>query len=904
MTSPLAKLTIYRSSAGAGKTHTLVGEYLNIALEHPDKFTQILAVTFTNQATQEMKQRILAYLYDLAQGNSTPVAKVLMQAKGWSKDILRKRAQAVLSTILHQYTRFSVSTIDSFFQKIIRGFAYELGLQHSFRVELDQDYVLSTIIDDLVVAAGQDSQLQHWLVAFAEDKLLSGKSWNFKRELTVLGQELFKESFREHEAKLAQVISNPSTLTHFLQALHQCIHHFEHHLQSLGRQAVSTIMQAGLVVDDFLYGTAGVVGYLTGLATKRKWSPSQRALHALDCVEAWYKRTSDKKERIMPLIQSALQPYLRDAVHFYNVHYHDYYTALEVRHFIYAFGIITQLLEKLNDYRSQHNTMLVSDTVLLLRKIIADNDTPFVYEKTGAFYSHFLIDEFQDISRFQWHNLKPLIANSLNEGHSSLVVGDVKQSIYRWRGGDWKLLMTQLEKSLTSTSTVVLDKNWRSRQHIVDFNNFFFTHGVATLIQHLHTVIATLEEPVLQKELAAQTHQLGAVYQDACQQLPAQHEQNNKGYVHITFLKDATDEAASRDWREVAKARLPLLLEALQQDGFALGDIALLVRSNAEGREIFRTLLAYQQSPQAKTDCRYDVVSRESLYLSHSPWVNIVINALYCLVDAENILAQAELSYLYQVYVLRVRADAVHTCFHTEAETIGLPQAFVERRYDLQQLPLYALVDALIDLFKLRQVESMAFLQAFQDVVLTFMKKDEADISHFLTWWQEQGSRHTLPRAAAQDAITLMTIHQAKGLQFKVVIVPFCAWDLDHSIHHPPTLWCAADAAPFDSFPVLPVRYSGRLKDTLYTQAYCEEQMQAYLDHLNLLYVAFTRPKDRLYVFAQHPLKTGLKTTSDLLYQTFVATQEDTHVSDMWKNAWNMTTGTFEMGALQPVVED
>ena len=899
MTSPSAKLAIYRSSAGAGKTHTLVREYLNIALAHPDKFTQILAVTFTNQATQEMKQRILAYLYDLAQGTPIPVAEVLLQEKGWNKDVLQSRAQVVLSSILHQYTRFSVSTIDSFFQKVVRGFAHELGLQRSFRVELDQGYVLSTIIDDLVVTAGQDPQLEHWLVSFAEDKLLSGKSWNFKQELTALGRELFDESFREHEAQLTQTLSDPNALTSFLKSLDQRIYHFEHYLQSLGQQAVSTIRQAGLEVDDFLYGATGVAGYLTGLAAKRKWAPSQRALRALYFVEAWYKQTSDKKKYIIPVVQNSLKPCLHKAVRFYNAHCRIYHTALAVRHFIYAFGIFTQLLERFNDYRLQNNVMFVADTVLLLRKIIADNDTPFVYEKIGAFYHHFLIDEFQDISRFQWHNLKPLIVNSLNEGHSSLVVGDVKQSIYRWRGGDWGLLMTQLEKTLTPTNTVVLDKNWRSKQHIVDFNNFFFTNGAAILVKYLSDALALIEDSMLQKELIAQVHQLGTVYQGVHQRLPAQDVPTNKGYVNITFLKDTADEITPQDWREVAKARLPSLIEALQQDGYALKDIALLVRSNVEGREIFRTLLAHQQSPQAKAGCRYDVVSRESLYLSHSPWINILINAMHCLIDVENTLVQAELSYLYQVYVLRGAPDVVHTCFHAEAGTIGLPRGFVERRFELQQLSLYALVEALIDLFKLRQTESEVFLQAFQDIVLTFIRKEEANVAHFLMWWQEQGCRTTLPRAAEQDAITLMTIHQAKGLQFKVVIVPFCAWDLDHNVHQPPTLWCTTDNSPFDSFPVLPVRYSARLKDTVYARAYYEEQMQAYLDHLNLLYVAFTRPKDRLYVFAPFSTKTALKTTADLLYQTFVATQEDTHVSETWKSAWNRATGVFEMGVTQ-----
>jgi len=891
----LATLTIYRSSAGAGKTHTLVCEYLKLALDHPDRFAQILAVTFTNKATQEMKQRILAYLHDLARGTPTPVAEALLQAKGWDKVVLQDRAQAVLSNILHQYTRFSVSTIDSFFQKVVRGFAHELGLQSSFRIELDQEYVLATIIDDLVAAAGQDPQLQRWLAAFAEHKLLSGKTWNFKRELTALGRELFAESFRGHETRLLQAISAPNVLQQFLKALYQRIYHFEHHLQGLGQQALGAIQQAGLTIDDFSYGAAGVAGYLTGLATKRKWSPSQRALRAIDSVEAWYKRAADERVLITQVVQDILQPCLRKVVHFYNDHHRAYYTALEVRHFIYALGIVTELLEKLNDYRALHNTMLVSDTTLLLHKIIAENETPFVYEKIGAFYSYFLIDEFQDISRFQWHNLKPLIVNSLNEGYPSLVVGDVKQSIYRWRGGDWGLLSSQLESDIGRTSTVALDHNWRSKQHIVDFNNVFFSHAPAVLVRHFTDAFAHLKEPTLREALLQQVQQLEAAYQNVRQQLPDQREGADKGYVNITFLKD--DATSSQGWREVAKEKLILLVESLQQDGVALKDIALLVRSNVEGREIFRTLTAYQQSPQAKVGCRYDVVSRESLYLSHHSWVNIIINALRCLVDEENTLARAELSYLYQVYVLQVGPDTLHACFQGLAGAAILPERLITQRLYLQQLPLPELVEELIDVFQLHQVEAMPFLQAFQDVVRTFMKRDEVDIPHFLTWWEEQGGRHTLPYVAEQEAMTLMTIHQAKGLQFKVVIVPFCAWDLDHSTQQPPTLWCATDASPFDRFPVLPMRYSRRLKDTMHAQAYYEEQLQAYLDHLNLLYVAFTRPKDRLYVFAQRPSRTALTTASDLLHEALAKIQEATHVPKAWEGAWEKTTGTFEMGA-------
>ena len=426
----MAALTIYRSSAGAGKTHTLVLSYLKLALDRPDKFSRILAVTFTNQATQEMKRRVLAYLYELVQGTSGPVADILLKEKGWHKIWLQKRAKEVLSHILHQYTRFSISTIDSFFQKIVRGFAQELGLRSSFRIELDQGYVLDTIIQEVVGAANLHPQLQRWLVVFAEKKLLSGKSWHIKRELKLLGQAIFTEDFSIHEARLAQAISDPETLQQFLQALYQCIHHFEHQLQGLGQQALDILKQAGLMVSDFSYGAAGVVGYLTGLATKRRWKPSKRALHALHCEAAWCQKTSPKHVHISQVVVQSLQPCLQKAVHFYDMHHRAYHTAQEVQYFIYAFGIITHLLAQLNDYRAAHNVMLVSDTARLLRQVIAESDTPFIYEKIGAFYDHFLIDEFQDISNFQWYNLQPLIANSLHEGHFSMVVGDVNYYLH------------------------------------------------------------------------------------------------------------------------------------------------------------------------------------------------------------------------------------------------------------------------------------------------------------------------------------------------------------------------------------------------------------------------------------------------------------------------------------------
>lgn len=891
-------LYIYRASAGAGKTHTLVLEYLKRALEHPDRFSQILAITFTNRATQEMKERILEYLYALAQGIGGPVACALLQEKGGDMAMLQSRAQAVLSAILHQYTRFSVSTIDSFFQKVVRGFAHELELPGNFQIEIDQAHVLAQIIHALLASAKQDPDLQRWLMAFSEDKLLRGKSWRVKYELSVLGQAIFEESFRTHEDQLIKSLRDPAMLPSFLAKLDQHIQQFEQQLRTIGQRVASTITQAGLVVDDFLYGATGVVGYLLGLATKSAWTPSKRALHALVHEQAWYSPTSPKKASILQVVRTVLKPSLQEVVQFYHTHHRTYYTALEMRHLLYAFGTVTRLLEKLNTYRSTHNVMLVSDAALLLRKIIASHEAPFVYEKIGAFYRHYLIDEFQDMSRFQWANVKPLVENSLTEGYTSLVVGDVKQSIYRWRGGDWRLLLYQLSQEIAPTTPTTLAENWRSKQHIIDFNNVFFARAANVLTQHLMAELDLLQDAVLQENLKQQIQELRTVYKDAAQQIPTQRIAADKGYVQVSFLKDTTDNAVKLKWREEVKMRLPLLLETLQRDGFALQDIALLVRSNIEGREIFRTLLAYQQSPQAKAGYRYDVVSRESLYLSHSPWVNLLMNALRCLVDATDTLAQATLSHLYQVHVQQVPATTSNACFQGTSGVVVLPEAFVAQRLYLQQLPLYELVATLIEILGLRKVGNMAFLQAFQDVVLAFVTKEAPDIAQFLVWWEEQGTQHTLPHTAVQDAMTLMTMHQAKGLQFKVVIVPFCAWSLDHNVQHPPLLWCRTDDTPFGDIPIWPVRYSSRLKHTFYARAYYEERMQVYLDHLNLLYVAFTRPQDRLYVFAQYPPKSALKTISDVAFQTFVTTQTEAADEKQASQgfSWDPTLGVFTMG--------
>ncbi|MHB9147939.1 MAG: UvrD-helicase domain-containing protein [Candidatus Amoebophilus sp.] len=869
----MSKLYIYRSAAGSGKTYVLVKAYLQLSLRAPLYFQRILAVTFTNRATQEMKQRILNSLHDIAQGKESLLNQELNQASGWDSEELQKRAQAVLSKVLHNYDHFSVSTIDSFLQSIVRNFSKELGIQHGFTIEMDQETILDYIIDDVINTANQDKQLHQWLVNFAENKLLAGKSWHFKQALKQLGYELFTENFGQQERLLIEATNNKHKLTTFLAELETGRLKFENSLQKLGKEAMHQIQISGLEVSDFSYGQRGIAGYLMGVSEKKNFTPTQRALTALESIEAWYSKTSPKKLSIVSLVQNSLQDILKKIISYYQAEHHIYHTTLAVQQFIYAFGIITHLLASLRNLRAEKNIMLISDAANLLRQIIAENDTPFVYEKVGSFYNHFLLDEFQDISDFQWQNLKPLISNGLATGHMSLLVGDAKQSIYRWRGSKWQLLSTKLEKEFTATKSLVLEHNWRSKPSIVHFNNTFFTQASKNLASHLQQEINQLEDnSTLKQQLSVHLQAISSVYAHAYQHIPAPVQSSqDQGYVEVNFLCEADLQEEKSSWKEQIKQRLPALLEELQKDGFRLQDIALLVRSHAEGRELSQSLLSYQHSEHAKPGYKYSAISAESLYLGQSPWINIIISALKYLENEIDILARTELVYLYQIYVCKKEQGVSHELF--QQNRVGddhnlLPTEFISEFYRLTKLPLYERIVKLVSIFQLNTTASKPFIYTFQDIVLTYLQQNPAEHYNFLKWWEEKGNKHALPHMEGEDAIHIMTIHQAKGLQFKVVIVPFCAWNLDHNTYKPPIIWCSTDKAPFSTFPSLPLRYHKGLQETVYAQAYYEERMQVYLDHFNLLYVALTRAEERLYIFAQQPEKAKLDTTADLLYQT------------------------------------
>ena len=929
-TNPAPKnFVIYRSSAGSGKTYTLTREYLTLALRAPQYFRSILAVTFTNKATQEMKTRIIEKLHELTEGKPTPMLTELQEATGLPPAELQERAQQVLSAILHNYSYFAVSTIDSFFQTVIRSFAREVGLQAGFKVELEQEKVLEDLIDLLLKDVEKDQQLQRWLIQYATDRVDEGYTWDIRQDIKNLANEIFREDFKRHEKKLQDIARDPDRFLFFLRQLKELRQSFEHRMKVLGEEAFQIIDDYGLEVGDFSSGTSGVAGYfLNILPDKGKYEPGVRARNALHEVEKWYTKASKKKEVIEAAVLGGLNEKLQQALDLYDNEYTKYNTAKQVLRFVYTFGILASLTDKLRQYREDHDLMLISDASVFLRDIIGQNDTPFIYEKTGSHYQHFLIDEFQDTSGFQWDNFRPLVANSVATGNYNLVVGDTKQSIYRWRGGDWQLLLNQVEMDigLEQTANVELSHNWRSCREIIAFNNQVFYHAAETVKELYLEQVAEVGDEAEEQVLNFEGNQIAEAYKDVFQHFPDVKLPNARcGHIDIRFLnKNGATEGEEEEemeggWKAQARQHLLRTVEQLQDKGYRLKDMALLVRTKGEGKELADALMEAEENKAPDCPYHYRVVSNESLFLDSAASVCLLLNILRYMNNPQDIASRAAMIHDYQRYILRKEDLDLHHLFRNSGAKENnyeqfLPESFLEKRPYLNKLPLYELMENLVLEFELNKIKGeWAYLQAFQDAVLHFTKTERGDIDAFLEWWVETGYKTSVQLSESLDAIRIYTIHTSKGLQFKAVIIPYCNWKLDHNTQFNNILWTEAEQRPFNKMEVLPVKYTGTLKQTIFRQAYYRELMKAYLDNLNLLYVAFTRAEEALFACSPLPSfdkKSGIAKATEvngLLYRLLSeqvgllekpVRQQAANELD-FKQYWDAVTHSFYLGQLE-----
>ena len=849
-------LNIYRASAGSGKTYRLTQDYIHLLFDprRERAHRRILAVTFTNKATDEMKTRILKELHALSQGEKSDYRGGLMEKFRMDEEAVNVRAKHILTTILHDYSSFSISTIDRFFQQVIRSFARDIGVHGGYNLELDNTATLEQSVDNLFLDLSKDEnkQLLQWLTAYAEERIEQSESWNMRNNIMELGREIFKESYQHKAEDTNRKLHEREFLTNYRKSLREIKNTFEANVKQTATDGLNIMARNGLTHEDFAYKTTTTLEKLV----KGKLEISARFTGFADDVTNCYTKSKpqDVKSAIESAYNNGLGKCFQQIVELLNIDIVQYNSAVMVLKHINTLGILSDLAVQIKKLTDEQNTMLISDSNMLLNKIIDNSDTPFVYEKTGITIDNFMIDEFQDTSTLQWKNFHPLMSNSLSAGKFNLVVGDVKQSIYRWRNSDWKLLDEQILTDFRPEQIHEenLETNWRSDKNIIDFNNSFFFRAAQLLQSKLNENLQAVL-PVY-PALEALTHKIEHAYANIHQQTSPKAA---TGSVQVSFIaSDENDDG----WKAESLQRLPAMLEDLQSRGYRPADICILVRKNDEEQQVIHRLLSYKTTAEAKPEFCYDIMGNEGLLIGAAASVRFVLGILQLFVNPADSIQHTIVNYEYaRGRQHKSENEALNACFVAENLNENLLSALFtdeenERLKQVQHSSLYDMVEQIISLFGIGNWHNEAvFVQAFQDVVFRYTTGKTADLNSFLTWWKKNGGKQCISTPDNQSAMRIMTVHKSKGLDFKAVLMPFCEWDLDSRMRN--ILWCEPTVAPFNELPLLPIEYGSKLGKSIFAENYFDEQMHLFIDSLNVAYVAFTRAKNELICIAPAPKK-------------------------------------------------
>ena len=900
---------IYRSSAGSGKTYTLVKEYLKLVLKDPENVRHTLAITFTNKAADEMKSRIISSLIRLAENKDSRLLKQLKD-EGVKCDI-DSAARNVLNYILHNYTYFSVSTIDSFFQKVIRAFAKELKLTIGYSIELDTGVVLDKVVDDVFREIGDDEDITKYLVDFAYQNIDEDKGWHVDKNIKSLAGELFKERYWEKKLKVSPILLTPrppllirrggenaekssallpspfwrgaggeeltdiiddrNRIHEFIVLLNKFRFIFENKLIKTACTALELISKHGLEIDDFKSKRTSVAGYFRKLSLKDTYTdtsniaPYEICKKILEGENEWYIKGSPKRELIEQSISAGLGLHLEDMVSYYEANFKKYVSVRVLLKTIYTVGIFSDVINKLNDYRDDNRTILISDSNLLLRSVINEESSPFVYEKIGEHFKNFLIDEFQDTSTFQWQNILPLVKNSLSEQNFSLVVGDVKQSIYRWRNGNMKLLLKDIENDLgrfkENIHTDNLTTNYRSKANVIEFNNRLF--GL------IPGILAEIAE-------SGDTSVITKAYKNVKQEFI---KHNTGGYVKAEFIPYEKDPAVGLSSHEKAGLRLVEIIKELVSEGVNPLDILVLTRKKDELREASLLL----------NSSGFRVVSDESLLLINSPKVKFLFSILRYLINNEDRCSKAEALYNYML-IENNQIIKYENIFSSVNEIFDSLIRSKLNNKEINNRSLYELVEYLMRTFGLNSKADLYILR-FLDVILEYSSKLSQEINSFIQWWDENYGNYSIIVSGQTDAIRLMTIHKAKGLESPVVIIPYANWEINISSRD--YFWVSSEEEPFNSSSAYLVKAGSDLKESYFSDDYNNEFIMTNLDNLNLLYVALTRAKDRLYVIS--PQKgSKVKNMNNILKSAFEM--------DGWFKGLKISENVYEFGIKEKIM--
>lgn len=859
-------LLVYSASAGSGKTYTLALKYIAMAVatDRASDFTNILAVTFTNMATAEMKDRILKQLDNLARGGTDKdFLENLIKETQISKDVLVRRAKGVLAAIMHDYDHFRVETIDSFFQTLLTNLAHELKLPRGFKVDLDDKAVVSQSVDRMLLGVGNEANadLTSMIISVLERHIDDDKGWNIAKELKRFAQSnLFRGEYMAHDEEIEEVTSDSKYMGRLHHALRSYIRDFDEKLEDCIAR-----------IEPEVEAVAGVKSKATNIRTYeknlRKHDFSEPAKIIVTMAGNWdavFNKDCKEKEALRGHAQR-ISDILKEMEYLRETYASSVYNCELTLKNLDRLSLSGAISREITRYTTEHETFLLARTPELFNRMVKGNDASFVFEKYGTTFKHIMIDEFQDTSRMQWNNFKTLLLENMAQGDESMLVGDIKQSIYRWRGGDWNILF-DIKKEFDQADVLPKVENFRSLPVIVRFNNAFFVKA-STYIDKRHWEVPgdwicheTKLMPVLPEEVD-NSNIIQQIYKDV-EQTPRCGEEGT-GYVRIVMNdKDTTAEETIEDLYEQA-------VNLHVEHGVPYGKMLILVRRNSETQTIIDYI--------TEKDPAFPITSAEAFMLKSSLMVTTLINALKFLSDKTDTLAMALLREGLHAIYDKIEDKELRNFYLDMIDGICTTLSDDAQRATMQQMPLYELCLHLMMMMhyeeaeKLGELKQSAYIFNFLDALVSYINDHSSDIKDFISFWDDVLSERSIA-VNVEDAVRVMTIHKAKGLEGHTVFIPFADFLLENS-QHDKIIWCAPQQNMTNDtnvnelvgrLPLVPVNDLKKMEESAYSTFYENEHRQQRVDSLNTLYVAFTRAKCNLFIWSKRP-KIGGRSAFNLI---------------------------------------
>lgn len=826
----MKRAKILSASAGSGKTYQLTLKYMCDVILHPERYRNILAVTFTNKATEEMKSRILREIHILASGNSSPYLSDIERELGINEAQIREGAKRARTRILHDFSRFTILTIDRFFQRILRAFIKELSLDLNYNIELDTNQLLERSTDALVESIAEDEQLRKWLLEFAEERINDGTRWDMRSDLKNLGSELFKEN----GAKRIDPQLSKQALLSRVNAVISEGDKYRARLKELGEAALATMKKYGVTEEEFKGGKRSFAFSFKKYAEGELKAPTATLLKASNNLSEWYTKGASGN---VITASATMMPILQEICLCYDEGIKKINTAKLIRDNFRSFALLTDLREKVNDICNEENIMVLSKTKDILSEFIDDSNAPFIYEKVGSRYDHYMIDEFQDTSVREWRNMLPLLREALssNPESSVFIVGDIKQSIYRWRGGDWRLLNSDAMQDLGEENTALehLQKNYRSLSNVVKFNNSLISKVVAKDNDFLNT---TLTIALSNNKIEISTHSslydiMLNAYSDY-EQIPA--KSGDSGYAEVVaFDEESTD------------SPFIMAIESAIERGYRYGDILILVRGNTDAKKVADALFAYKYEKfTSKGLSGFNILTPAALTLESCDITEFVTAVMRLAIDPSNDIERG----VYNRYL----GLALDHKFNDEEI------AWLHETVHLSPLEAFESIVSRFELHKRK--ESIAFLQAMHEQILAFNSQRVVDIQYYLKWWEERGKHEAITVEMTDDTIEITTIHKSKGLERPIVIIPYSRWDMTPRASLRPIVWAKAnEGESTTSVGDFPIIYGSTMENSDFSEEYYKELVMSHVDGINLLYVAITRASRELYIYVPTSLNPNSK---------------------------------------------